>query len=292
MQLTGFLSKRRRIIHLLNSDDSEAPAVVKDIQDKRIALQRHLRQFRELQAVYMPCSVALLAAKSGCREGDVETEMLILPSEVAAGLRGSGCTEGFALKEEKFREAQCYDALETIRTMQRTRRSLKAFRRRNLRGQRQTGRAFAAIKRLEGKSSLAAEKYHRARDALLVLRGPGEWEKVLRILKQEDIRALDTEIFDIDNARKPSAGVSFGSGSHTLSWIWLMGGALEGIGKDDLDGAIRVEWLKSRARVARWREETVLGMDERTYTLASLEYEALQWERRETARDDLDSTLR
>lgn len=276
------------MIYLLNSVERETPAVIKDIQDKRIMLQRHLRQFRELQAVYMPCSRLLLAAKAGSREGDIEMESLLLPSALEYGLRETGCARGLVGKEEKFREAQCFDALETIRTMQRTQRSLKAFRRRNLRGQRQTGRSFATIQCLQGKSDLAAGKYAVARTALLTLRGPGAWEATLRVLKQDDIRALDSEIFDIDSSRKANQGVSFGSGSHSLSWIWLMGGALNGISTDDMDGAIRVEWLKSRARVARWKEEMTLGMDERTYTLASLEYEAKQWEGRGSGRADFD----
>lgn len=282
------MGSRRRVVHLLNGPDKDAPAVVKDIQDKRITLQRHLRQFRDLQAVYMSCSTALLAANSGSREGNVETEALILPSSLLPDVRRTGCAEGLAAKEEKLREAQCYDALETVRTMQRTQRSLKAFRNRNLRGQRQTGRSFATILRLQGKSTLAAEKYHTARAALLALRGPGIWENTLRVLKAEDIRALDSEIFDIDESRNASKGVSFDSGSHQLSWIWLMGGAMDGIAKDDMDGAIRVEWLKSRARVGRWKEEMMLGMDERTYTLASLEYNAQRWEKLATQRDDLD----
>lgn len=52
---------------------------------------------------------------------------------------------------------------------------------------------------------------------------------------------------------------------------------------DDLSPllALRVEYLKARARKERYREETLLVQEEKRATLASLQKEALLWDRRE-----------
>ena len=271
--------------------------MVKDIQEKRITCQRHLSQFRQLQAIYMPCVAAQLAKLSGSRLGDIESEPVFLPSALEIGLRGDGCYKDMAQREAQLRKAQCYDALEVIRTMQRTKRSIKAFRYKNLRGVAATTRTSNVLERLNAKSELAVTKYRAAREALLVLVGPGDWQGDLRVLKEADVRVLDSQIFEIDipKAQERKLGNTgtdvhqLGSGSYEISWIWMVRGSTGTMSQDDVDGQLRVEWLKSRARVMRYREEIVMVTDERAFTLASLEHEACKWETelcRE--REDLD----
>lgn len=246
----------------------------------------------------MFCVGAELAKVSGSREGDIEAEQLFMPSGLPSALRQEGCYRDMGSREAKLREAQCYDALETIRTLQRTKRSIQAFRHRNLRGVAATTRTSQVLDRLAAKSELAVMKYRIAREALLVLCGPGPWQDDLRILNESDVRALDSQIFDIDipKAKKQKLGNAgadvrqFGSGSYEISWIWMVKGAVNGVAQDDIDGQLRVEWLKSRARVNRYREEVAMVTDERSFTIKALEHEACRWEsERSAAREDLDA---
>lgn len=237
----------------------------------------------------MPGAAAQLRELSGTREGDVETETLLLPSALTPSGRAVGCLGGVSDKEDKLREAQCHDALETIRSMQRTRRSVRSFRKRHIRGQRRTGRTMAILTRLEAKSDMAVIKYRAARAALVQLRGNGAWMATLQVLEDKDIASLDSGVFDTDvpAQKKRKTGmneseVQYGSGSHLISWIWLMESALGSFGKDELHDSVRVEWLKSRARARSWTQEVKLIAEEKRRTLASLEEEAQQWLERAT----------
>lgn len=242
----------------------------------------------------MPGVAAILRELAGTREGDVETEALLLPSALAANLRTVGCLGGVVEKEDRLREAQCHDALETIRSMQRTRRSVRSFRKRHIRGQRQTGRTMAIIHRLEAKSDIAVAKYRAARAALVHLRGEGPWMATLRVLEAKDVASLDSGIFDTDlpAPKKKKTGmnqsaVQFGSGSHEISWIWLMESALGSLSKDELHDSVRVEWLKSRARARSWTQEAKLIAEEKRRTLESMEAEAQRWLGRATGWTEL-----
>ncbi|KAF9006891.1 hypothetical protein BDZ89DRAFT_965772 [Hymenopellis radicata] len=283
----------RKVEQLLNSEEKDTPAYVKDVHEKRCQIQAHLRQLRELQTVYMPCVAAKLSAAAGSRTGDVEEEKLWVPSELTAEER-NGCAKGLAASEEVMRVAQCEDALETIRNMQAAKCTLIAFRKINVRGQRNTGRIHTTVKRLDAKSDFAVAKYRHARDALLELRGEGDWEKVLKPLLDADVKALDGMSFDIELPREKKKrkvtrrNPQLGSGSQTISWIWLMEGAVDGQDTDHANATVRVEWLKSRARVNRRREEVGLLGVEKERTLLSFEYEATEWEKRTVPWDGLD----
>jgi hypothetical protein len=82
-------------------------------------------------------------------------------------------------------------------------------------------------------------QYNAARSALLSLRGPGEWETKLQVLKQEDVRGISERAMTIEEAEeyrrtRHMAGLAeqplplatfnprlaLGEGRRTLSWIW------------------------------------------------------------------------
>lgn len=102
---------------------------------------------------------------------------------------------------------------------------------------------------IDDKVRAAELQYWRARAAVLMLRGPGEWEEALRVLTQSDVRALNEreltaqEVENIHRVRV-RAGVELdaeeiaaerlltavsivGEGQRTLSWIWFRGNAHE-----------------------------------------------------------------
>ncbi|KIY61164.1 hypothetical protein CYLTODRAFT_238073, partial [Cylindrobasidium torrendii FP15055 ss-10] len=168
----------------------------------------------------------------------------------------------------------------------------------NVRGTKKSGRSFDIIKRLRAKGQASAVRYRAARQSLHNLRGGGSWEHVLQELQDSDIKDVASEVFSTDivrdyndtgvasGKRKRKAGtmhtqpVVFGSASFEMSWIWMVEGALDTASDNEMDGLIRVEYLKGRARVARSKENMMLIRDERERSLASLEYDAAQWDKR------------
>ncbi|KAK0432107.1 hypothetical protein EV421DRAFT_1719756, partial [Armillaria borealis] len=203
---------------------------------------------------------------------DVEDQKLWMPSDFEADMRGESCRVGLSGTEESLRVAQCLDALETIRSSQRTIRSFLAFRNRNLWGQAQMTRAAATVQRQMVRSHFAVEKYNRARVALFSLRGPGDWESRLRILKPEDVQSFQGSDFN------PDVLMAVGEGRWVMSWIWLVEGGLGDGSDEDLIEAARAEWLKSRAQVARWSEEVQLLEEEMQCVEVTLAHKADWWE--------------
>lgn len=206
---------RHRVKYLLNGEDKDAPATIKEIQEKRTLVQNQLRQFRFLQAVYMPGVAARLRELGESRKGDVETERVLLPSDFSLKLCVAECISGVDAKEAVLREAQCHNALERVRSMQHTRQSVRSFRKRHIHGQRQSGRTMAIILRLKAKFDMA----------LLTLRGDGKWTTSLRPLKGTDIHKLDSSsTFVVDRVKHRKTELKageeqYGSGSYVISWI-------------------------------------------------------------------------
>ena len=264
--------------------------MIKDVQEQRTVLQRHLDQYRSQQQVYMPCVSALLAGLSGSRVGDIEAEQVFLPSDLDDAGRTTGCLGDVASKEAQLREAQCFDSLETLRTIIRSRRSITYFRQLNQRSQRQNTRSWGALHRLKAREKLAVQKYRAARTALMHLRGPGDWTRTLRNLEDKDVKDLDSQVFDIDDTQdaprkkrrvgQNSERAEYGSSTFQLSWIWLIGGAMDSMAKDEMDGMVRIEWLKSRARVNCSWEDVWLLREEKRRTLQSFNHTATIWDGR------------
>jgi len=61
------------------------------------------------------------------------------------------------------------------------------FKNRNIRGQKQGTWSRAVIDHVHGRAHIAAGKYQAARIVKLKLVGPGDWEKLLRVLHNADI---------------------------------------------------------------------------------------------------------
>ncbi|KAL0056824.1 hypothetical protein AAF712_016561 [Marasmius tenuissimus] len=143
--------------------------------------------------------------------------------------------------------------------------------------------------------------YQTAREALLVLMGPGEWMDKLQELKDDNIRGITehllkdnekeelrqaqeragyslkemTEVLETGNV--PTAplkhGVVLGQSNLNLSWIWythmpLMSGSdLAACGEvrsnfEELQESLRAEWCKARARSHQSCEEIRLIEEE------------------------------
>ncbi|KAL0958884.1 hypothetical protein HGRIS_014200 [Hohenbuehelia grisea] len=158
---TGFLSlgliveEAQRRIRVQAAIPNPTRSQVAELQQKRVQCQKLIRRFRKLQKIYMPVVESLLTSDPTLARGsstkgaagkkskqpaslDVEDTLLWMPSSIPEEMRAAVCKpHGLLEKEARLREAQCYDALEKIRCVQRARTHLSAFKKQNLRGQRE-----------------------------------------------------------------------------------------------------------------------------------------------------------
>ncbi|TFK81526.1 hypothetical protein K466DRAFT_501978 [Polyporus arcularius HHB13444] len=268
---------------------SKLPALV----ERRHALRRRLVRFRELQAVYMPAALPVLAEDPAARLDveQVENVRLGLPSDIADSHRSKVCSTRLQEIEARLREAQCRDALQDLRNKLHSLAHLYKYKKLNVRHQGANTRAHADLNKQEERKRRAAERYRRARRAKLSLSGRGPWENELRELLDDDIRHLsDDDPGLLSKKRKRDHGrPGLGEGRKKISWIWKGADTDGNAGETD---SLRVEWLKSRARWMRWHEETKLLPEEMRRCLATLLYEEQEWIKRATARAVDDPRLR
>ena len=259
---------------------SKLPALVQ----RRHALRRRIYKLRELQAVYMPAALPVLAEddRSQCNVEDIESVRLGLPSDISAAHRSRVCPLQVQQAESRLREAQCRDSLKDLRSKLHTIAHLFAYKARHVRHQNANTRVRADIATHERRKDRTVERYRRARGALLALTKGGQWERELRELKDEDIRHLSED----DPTRKRKRDDGTGEGTRKISWIW------QGADRDDdSTDSLRVEWAQLRARAHRWGEETKQLPEEMRRVLVTLDFEEWRWIVRARARQVEDPHL-
>lgn len=238
-------------------------------------------KLRELQAIYMPLALAMLAEDARCSLSveDVENVRIGLPSDIRSTHRERVCSKWLQDVEQRLREAQCRDALQTLRNKLHTLSQLYAYKTKNVRHQGANTRARSDISKQEARKQQAVEEYRRARRAKYALSGPGAWETELKVLADDDVRHLTDD--DPDTAKKKrkrnlkkDAPDAPAEGRRKVSWIWR---GADADGDEGATDSLRVEWAKSRARSKRWKEEKVVVPEEMRRTLATLLYEEAVW---------------
>lgn len=212
---------------------------------RRTALLKQIHKFRQIQQVYMPrlrlvLSEAQKKVYDGNGEQMVEATRLFMPSELAMGtIRSMACVPGLAEVEARMRYGEASEALEAVRHGLRTRTMTNRYKLRNYTGQGQAAmtRGQGILRHINIGIHLAKTRYRYARAALVVLRGHGAWEQELRVLDDDDVRALNERALTaeekeqnkhwaeiggafIEGGIARAAGLAAGEGSHTLSWIW------------------------------------------------------------------------
>ena len=264
---------------------SKLPALVQ----RRHALRRRIIKFRDLQAVYMPSALAVLSQDPTCRcdVEDVENVRLGLPSGISAVHRSQVCSTAVQQSESRVREPQARDALQDLRRQLHTIAHLVSYKQREARHQGANTRARAEIAKHEKRKERAVERYRRARSALLALRGSGDWERELCVLRDEDVRHLQDD--DEKTKKKKRKRKEVAEGTRIVSWIWR---GADGDGDAGATESLRLEWGTSRARSARWGEEKKHGPEEMRRFLETLTYEEEVWYARTTKREVDDVHLR
>ncbi|KAL1684903.1 hypothetical protein GGG16DRAFT_67383, partial [Schizophyllum commune] len=279
------------------------PAQEVDFLKRSRNLQKRIAAFRKKQQIYMPGLPSYLESidRVLCDNStEAESIRLYLPSELpTAAVRTAVCASGLAHVEERLRDGEAHESLEDVRHALRARTVTNTFRNTQVRGQPMSTRARSTFNKISKRVHTAKLRYRDSRNALLRLRGHGDWEMTLRYLDDDDVRALNERALTAeekaDSARAlEMSTVDFSSGSgvyiagtiargetsRTLSWIWYSVPQDPSLTDPVQNEALRVEYLKSRARRDRHREEIRLLEEEMRRTLASFAADALEWEER------------
>ncbi|KAJ7654164.1 hypothetical protein B0H17DRAFT_1214490 [Mycena rosella] len=192
------------------------------------ALLKKIFKFQQQQLVYMPAVRTFLSDHEkqvfdGNGELPAETTWLFMPLEIAdEARRVRACAVGLPEVEARMRKGEAAKALEDVRHKLRTRTMTNCFKIKNHTGQ-------GALMRGQGA-------------ALLNLQGHGTWEERFKVLREEDVRALNEHAVEEEDARgeqldelvcvlvrpeglSTAQGLVTREGSYTLSWIWYTVGA-------------------------------------------------------------------
>ncbi|KAH7917395.1 hypothetical protein BV22DRAFT_1026398 [Leucogyrophana mollusca] len=265
-----------------------------ELHQCRTALYRQIQRFRPVQNMYMTGMDQWMERNDMTAESEAEDIKLWLPSDLDVRTRVEMCSTRLINIEGDLREAQCYDALDKLRNRLCTKFHYIHHRNINIRGQRSNTRAHALIDHMDDHIAAAATKYNRACEVLVALKGHGSWENELRPLGRNDIsppngdditiERLNDEI-GADGHKKSRRQLEemrrgLGQGRKAVSWIWTTVGVL-GDGEDaGLNDALRVEWVKARARALRWSKEVMLLKEEMRCVRVYLNWKAKWWESR------------
>ncbi|EAU81208.2 hypothetical protein CC1G_09452 [Coprinopsis cinerea okayama7 len=183
-------------------------------------------------------------------QNEIEEVKVPLPSSFDANDSGiAPSLLGRARKRElELRIAQAEDALESIRTHIAHKSFLYRSNVRLAEGKKQKTRGYAAVKAVDKHLRHEIKVYNQARWALRRLGADENTRLRYRPIVRDDTRAV-TAIY------KPNAR---GERNKALPWIWNMNVAGDSSNSEYLEEIYRVNWLRAKSRVERWREEFIL----------------------------------
>ncbi|KAJ7198757.1 hypothetical protein GGX14DRAFT_536593 [Mycena pura] len=281
-----------------------------DLQRRRTLLLGQVKRLRDEQAHFMPGLATYIDSQPAPPENLARPEdlRLHLPSSLPISVP----------EEDRLRQAQAHDALRKLRRHLRIRMLAHRFRRKHNASQAAYTKSQALQSSIDLSTKSAASRYNAARAALLALRGPGEWEQILQVLHDKDIRGMnertlnDEEKEDERKARKLAGlppieeerdefgdaveptvlfNLEIGEGTRQLSWIWYTAASRDVSADGTLHDDIRIEWTKARARADRWREELIYVEEEMCRTLDFGTWKAGWWDKRRQARSGVSAEL-
>ena len=254
-----------------------------DLQETRTGLLRLIQNWREVQIAYIPHVASLVSQIQPTTDVDVngdnlppetfaENISLFLPSSLPLHIRSLPELQDICQLERRLREAQVDDALAEVRRQRCIIQGLWQFKRLNISGtgNKPNTRMISLWKRFNKKTRRAAQTYRTAWSALRILDPNGSWTSRLKELKDKDISGpgKDPE----DNSTTKSR--------YEPSWIWLVaqsGNSHLGLDEDEFNVSMRIEWVKGRARMMRWKEELLIIQEEMRRVLAYHKWRAAWW---------------
>lgn len=249
-----------------------------DLQERRTSLLRQIQNWREVQLTYMPHVASIISQTQSTHDLDEdilpETLPLYLPSSLPPHIRNLPEMKEVCQLECRLREPQANDALVDVRRQRRIIQGLWQFKQINVSGtgNKPNTRMLTLFKRFDSMTKRAAQKYRVAHAALNVLNPNGSWSTRLKTLNDKDISGPGK---DPDNGSTNSR--------YQPSWIWLMPRVTEssnvdtGMGEEEFNESMRVEWAKTRARMTRWTEELLIVQEEMRRMISYQEWKAAWW---------------
>ncbi|EAU83280.2 hypothetical protein CC1G_13152 [Coprinopsis cinerea okayama7 len=160
-------------------------------------------------------------------------------------------------KEIRLRIAQANDALEGIRTEIGHKSFLYRSNIRLADGKKQKTRGYQAIKAADSSLRHHLRLYNQSRWALNRLGAKPSTLERYRPIVREDTKAI-TAVY------QPNAP---GQSKATLSWIWSLDVKGDSDNSIYLNELYRVNWLRAKARLDRWKEEHVLLRSEMDWVI-------------------------
>lgn len=240
---------------------------------------RRIKQWQELQLVYMPGAITspLYAPEDNAEDDDTEMAEdipLLLPSSLDPERRERICLQQVAKYEQLLRMAQLQDSLIELRHTRKIRRRLLLNHYTQIDGQHANTRSRTVLDSVEARIVKFVGRYRVAYRALLQLDPTGDWREEYLELKDSDNRGPGKE--------SDEAGT--GDGSYFCSWIWMQNPRVpdadvreEGASEEDVNEVLRVEWTTSFARLERWKEEVDLLQEEMRRVVVFLEWRSQDW---------------
>ncbi|KAK7442561.1 hypothetical protein VKT23_016159 [Stygiomarasmius scandens] len=243
------------------------------IVERANSLRRHLDAWCAAQATLFPKVPSIRASLAKKNNSNAATDIpLLLPSDI---LRDCACSSEALDIQWQLEYAQAEDMLEQVRQALLQRTYLYSWKDKYSHGQRDSTRSSATIEKVQNKINACAVRYRISRVALLVLgktlKKSSDWQNHLKELKDEDLRALTQENFDADKEKDAR-----------MSWIWCTEGVNKS-GEKQMADALRIAWLKARARAHRYQEECLLLQEEMRRILETFRFEQEEWSERSGA---------
>ncbi|KAF7357066.1 hypothetical protein MSAN_01300600 [Mycena sanguinolenta] len=174
-------------------------------------------------------------------------------------------------QEATMREGQINDALRKLRLTLGAKAWMLRNKVRNARGGKGRTRAWDSVKTKEQEVQRHVQIYLQARAALQRMGMGAEW----RPITKQDL-AMPGDLVEPNR---------FGQRSSSLPWFWRIedGGVLDEIqespeiNESSILSVYRVNWLRLKARVARWTEEKKIVAHEMVWIVKSFKYFREQW---------------
>ncbi|KAJ7817135.1 hypothetical protein B0H13DRAFT_2379898 [Mycena leptocephala] len=255
-----------------------------EIVRRKTVLLKKINRFWKLQRMYMPDLVRYMMAGQQEIWNDkthrAEAIKLFMPSELGTEARYQACEKGLAGIEEEMQEGELKETLKDLCQALRTRTMTHRFHIRNTSGQCALTQGQGVLWQITIWIHKAKLCYGYARNALLRLRGHGNWERVYQVLEEADVQGVNEQVVGEEELAE---------------WDWLqeLGQIVEGGitvagvvagGEADLIEALHVEWCKVYARTCHWHEDIMLICEEMRRTIEFGAWTAAEWEIRASAR--------
>lgn len=222
-------------------------------------------------------------------EESPESSLLVLPSAITVG-----CPTALSAIELELRQGQANDALHAIRLGLVSKARLFRTSVRNAGNYTRRTRAWDSVNSEEANLRHHARVYSRARGAMINLGARASILSLYQELRPEHLKAT-TAIMDpmLPNHRNDK-----------LAWFWKVNTSLDTEGEDNwmleckpqrffpsgsltLTSVYRVHWIRSLARLERWKEELELVKHEMQWTVQYFRNRGDSWNTLATSTDNI-----